>query len=140
MFLRKKKGFTLIELLVVIAIIGILATIVLVSLNSARVKARNARRQSDIHQISLAMEMCYDDTACAGGQAYPVIAGPGKPAAGIGVYMTSPPDDPLGAASGYNWVSAAASYCVYATLEGAGAGFFYASQKGTGARAVAGCP
>jgi len=60
MFLRKKRGFTLIELLVVIAIIGILATIVLVSLNTARAKARDARRSSDMHQISLAMEMYYD--------------------------------------------------------------------------------
>jgi prepilin-type N-terminal cleavage/methylation domain-containing protein len=53
----KNKGFTLVELLVVIAIIGLLASIVLVSLNSARAKARDARRKADLHQIAIALEM-----------------------------------------------------------------------------------
>jgi len=59
----KQKGFTLIELLVVVAIIGLLATIVLVSLNTARQKARDARRLSDMHQILTALEMYYDDNS-----------------------------------------------------------------------------
>ncbi len=58
---KAQKGFTLIELLVVIAIIGVLATIVLVSLNTARSKARDVRRASDMRQVALAMEIYYDN-------------------------------------------------------------------------------
>ena len=54
------KGFTLVELLVVIAIIGILSSVVIASLNTARQKARDARRISDIQQIKLAFEMYQD--------------------------------------------------------------------------------
>lgn len=56
-----EKGFTLVELLVVIAIIVILATIVIVSLNSARMKARDARRVADLDTIRTALEMYMDD-------------------------------------------------------------------------------
>lgn len=54
---KNKKGFTLIELLVVIAIIGLLASVVLLALNSARAKARNAKRLSDARQMSTAFEV-----------------------------------------------------------------------------------
>ncbi len=54
------SGFTLIELLVVIAIIGILASIVLASLNSARKKSRDTRRLTDIKQLQVALEFYFD--------------------------------------------------------------------------------
>ncbi len=57
---KNTKGFTLIELLVVISIIGVLASIVLASLNSARVKARDARRIADLDQIKTALNFYYD--------------------------------------------------------------------------------
>ncbi|PIT91375.1 hypothetical protein COU17_01105 [Candidatus Kaiserbacteria bacterium CG10_big_fil_rev_8_21_14_0_10_49_17] len=58
--MRNGRGFTLIELLVVIAIIGLLSSVVLASLNSARAKARDARRVSDLKQLQLALELYYD--------------------------------------------------------------------------------
>ena len=58
---NKNKGFTLIELLVVIAIIGLLASVVLLSLNSARAKSRDAKRLSDVRQLVSAMEMYFND-------------------------------------------------------------------------------
>jgi len=73
----KSRGFTLIELLVVIAIIGLLATIVMVSLNTARTKARDDRRRADLKQLALAIEMYYDangsypDSATNSGGAWP---------------------------------------------------------------------
>lgn len=58
---KLQAGFTLIELLVVITIIGLLSSVVLASLNTARQKARIARAQSDLKQLQLAFEMFLDD-------------------------------------------------------------------------------
>jgi prepilin-type N-terminal cleavage/methylation domain-containing protein len=58
---KNQKGFTLIELLVVIAIIGLLASVVLLALNSARSKSRDAKRIADIRQVSSAFELFFND-------------------------------------------------------------------------------
>lgn len=58
--MNHKQGFTLIELLVVIFIIGLLASIVVVSVNAARKKARDARRIADLDTVRTALEMYAD--------------------------------------------------------------------------------
>lgn len=96
MIKRSTKGFTLIELLVVIAIIGILSSVVLASLATARKKARDANRISDLKNVQLALELYYD-----GNQLYPDQAGAGNntlaPIGAILVaanYLPVSPNDP----------------------------------------------
>ena len=57
--MRRNESFTLIELLVVIAIIGVLATIVLVNVRSAQVKARDSSIKEDLYQLRNAAEMIF---------------------------------------------------------------------------------
>jgi prepilin-type N-terminal cleavage/methylation domain-containing protein len=94
-----KKGFTLIELLVVIAIIGMLSALAVVSLNTARDKAKDAQIQSDLSQFRTYMTVEYpdgdftgiavgsDDTASQVSQTTPPLTHPGTGAAALGNYV-----------------------------------------------------
>ena len=112
--LRNKKatsGFTLIELLVVIAIIGVLATVVLASLNTARRKSRDARRVTDLKQIQLALELYFDGF---GANQYPtglLAATPCVNDSGLTPlatqgYIGAVPHDPASATTCYRYASA----------------------------------
>lgn len=61
-------GFTLIEIIVVTGIIGLLAALVMASLNLSRVKSRDARRQEDLHEVETALEIYHNEKG-----AYPAV-------------------------------------------------------------------
>lgn len=134
-----KKGFTLIELLVVIAIIGILAAIVLVSLNNARSKARDVKRVGDIRQIQLALEGYYDtNSAYPGDDGATVCAGLSGIADELApTYIASLPTDPGGGSAAYAYDAAATAdgqdYILRADLEDVAHSALVADVDGDGA-------
>lgn len=95
----KQKGFTLIELLVVISIIGLLASIVLVSLNSARSKARYTRVLADMKQIAQAAELALDSGSTG---KYPLDVGPDTLPTEMSGFMTRWPKPPCSGWT-YDW-------------------------------------
>ncbi|PJE64819.1 MAG: hypothetical protein COU90_00960 [Candidatus Ryanbacteria bacterium CG10_big_fil_rev_8_21_14_0_10_43_42] len=137
---KTQKGFTLIELLVVIAIIGLLASVVLASLNTARMRSRDARRLADLRQLQTALELYFDSNngypndSCNG---WDIVCSPTS-CTGVGTsnlgelvtdgYMSSLPCDPVN--SGAYQITfdpnlcaggVCQSYCIRAVLEETGA-------------------
>lgn len=112
------RGFTFIELLVVISIIGLLASIVLASVNNARTRGRDAQRITDASLIQAALELYYGtnrhypdslglwDLSLAGSQWIPGLA----PA-----FFAQVPVDPINTYS----ESFEADYAYYTTSNGA---------------------
>ncbi|PLX28805.1 hypothetical protein C0581_00730 [Candidatus Parcubacteria bacterium] len=128
-----KKGFTLIELLVVIAIIGLLSTLAVVALGSARKKANDSKRLSDVKQVQTALELYYTDnntyptttgSVNLGTGSYVCLNAAGFAASGCtSPYMGLVPAGP-GNSEFYTYSSAAGTdYVINATLE-VGAGNF----------------
>lgn len=110
--MKNKNGFTLIELLVVISIISLLASIVLASLNSARVKARDARRIADLGQIRTALEFFFDTNGfypqsdCGwdcNGYRYSYNSGWDTLATDMRPYINTMPKDPLNSPASPPW-------------------------------------
>jgi len=101
---KKVKAFTLIELLIVVVIIGILAALVVLSLTSARAKAKDARAKSAVSDVATAVEMYINDNE--GTAAYPTsgsaLVGT---ASSIGSYLKSKAVDATGEAVLYKITS-----------------------------------
>ncbi|HEY4495789.1 MAG TPA: type II secretion system protein [Candidatus Paceibacterota bacterium] len=115
----KKNGFTLMELLVVIAIIGILSSIVIASMTSARQKARDTKRISDIKQLQLALALFAD----ANSNHYPAtLSTCAQTTCLASTYIPAIPTPPTGGSYSYAALgsSSCTSYHLGALLEVAG--------------------
>ena len=148
--LSKFKGFTLAELLIVIAIIGILSTVIIVSLAGARAKARDAKKISDMTQVAAALQLYYADN-----HKYYVSTSPTPPtteaayytamtsALVSGRYLTNPP-----VSSDYKYAVDATciGYKLYSVLEtssnsswSSGGKYYYGIKNGEKCTSLASC-
>ena len=129
----ERRGFTLIELLVVIAIIGILASIVMVSMAGATAKAKDARVKGDIAQVRSIAEMIYDtdgdyDAVCLSGSATSVNTAHGTYGTEltiIQVDVSSNASSGAGQDTRTACVTSTTAWCYGAWLESGGANSYY---------------
>lgn len=123
---KSVRGFTLIELLVVIAIIGILSSVVLVSMGGARASARDAKRVAEISSVQGALELYYD--ACGqypdegSGNTIVNTSANGCPSGvTFATFLSSVPVDPQSPSKVYvyrSYNTGTPTYVLKATLEG----------------------
>jgi prepilin-type N-terminal cleavage/methylation domain-containing protein len=123
MMRKRAEGFTLIELLVVIAIIGLLSSIVLASLNTARQNSRDAVRKAQVRQFMNAFELYYAKngnypcgaTCGSSGVTYfNASSVPGAALISAGVIGTIP-NDPQYTGTGCNSTNSGYCYCSLGT-------------------------
>ena len=110
----RTRGFTIIELLVVVAIIGLLSSIVLVSLSAIQMRARDTRRMEDIDTIRKALALYATNGAFPVQTTEgPLVSGSGGGAALIAAGSVSAiPQDPQSPSSQYEYVTnASGSTC-----------------------------
>jgi len=144
---KNSSGFTLIELLVVIAIIGILSSVVLASLNTARAKGRDAKRLAEIHSLQNAFELYYNDNGH-----YPDVCGAASSGAYLASWATllpssyigSMPNDPINTATQYGYYYCTQykpnGNCGYTNVPGVNTNYILATRLENASASSNSCP